>query len=392
MLLLLLLLNVTTSDVITIFVIADPNRALLDPDNLAKGVSFYEEEEELDTLMEFLARYVRVVHCNRFFIDKLFLNKGKSYVQVLTPSDIAFAICLLKNSVETWRHKIANNGDAGNTRPLFSAGEGVKREHGESTGSKEGIKYFKDAQRNWMEAFVPGARLTHILDLYWREWIDNEGKTYAVGDGKGLKTKSAHSILRTREKGETVKGAARAKKVVQPEEEEEEEDEVFCLDADDDNNGIIDVGCWSATKGRGRGGVVQEDNEDEDEDDERSEASNDNTNNKRGGNKKRDEDNEDEDADEDKDEDEDDGASMNGIQQMMEEEARVAGMTNRRGGNSGGNKEVSKQQRGYSRDDEQQRGKSSNTANKKRRFGMVVTDDAEKDQRRSSRTRVPKIR
>lgn len=131
--LLVLLLFNTTSDVISILVPADPKRALLEPDNLAKGVAYYEEEEELNTLMEFLARYVRVVHCNRFFMNKLFLNKGKSYVQVLTPSDIAFVICLLKNSIEMWRHKIANNGDAGTTRPLFSVGEGVKREHGEST-------------------------------------------------------------------------------------------------------------------------------------------------------------------------------------------------------------------------------------------------------------------
>ena len=87
----------------------------------------------MDTLMEFLMQYVQVVHCNCFFIDKLFLNKGKSYVEVLTPSDIAYAICLLKNSIEMWRHKIANNGNARNMKPLFSMGEGKKREHGETT-------------------------------------------------------------------------------------------------------------------------------------------------------------------------------------------------------------------------------------------------------------------
>lgn len=205
--------------------VGDPRRELVDPDELSKGVGYYSDNEELHTLMEFLARYVRVVHCNRFFKNKLFLNKGRSYVEILTPSDIAFAICLLKNSLEMWKHKIANDGDAGDTKPLFSAGEGKKREHGETMWSKEGIKYFNTAQKNWTEAYVKNSREYHILALYWKEWIEDEGTTYMIGDDKGMKKKSVHSVLRTREKGETMKGAGRAKKIVHMEEEEEEEED-----------------------------------------------------------------------------------------------------------------------------------------------------------------------
>ena len=41
----------------------DPGKLSLDPDKYVKGIMFYENDEsELCEIMEFLARYVRVVH------------------------------------------------------------------------------------------------------------------------------------------------------------------------------------------------------------------------------------------------------------------------------------------------------------------------------------------
>jgi hypothetical protein len=374
----LLLFNTSRSHITYLLLIADPRRALLDPDELAKGVGYFSDQEELNTLMEFLARYVRVVHCNRFFMNKLFLNKGRSYVEILTPSDIAFAICLLKNSIGMWRHKMANNGDAGNTKPLFSAGEGKKREHGETVWSKEGLRYFKETQRNWMEAFVRGSRDYHILELYWKEWINDEGKTYMIGDEKGMKQKSAHSVLRTREQWETVKGAGKAKKVVQMEEEEEEEEE-FVHESDDDDNGIVDVGMWSACKRGGRRRVQEEDDEDNDEDAEANENDDDygnEDNNEVGGEKE---------CDDEESEDmrtEEDSGDLNEIQHMIEEEAVAAGLT-RHGGKRGRGPGT------VTRTSPRRAGKKGGKSNSKKRqkFGQVVISDP---QRKSKRGRVPK--
>lgn len=73
---------------------------------------------------------------------KVFLNKGKLYVEELTASNIMYAIYLLKNHcIEVLKHKIANVGENdGTVKPLFSMGEGKKRVHGEMTRSKEDIK------------------------------------------------------------------------------------------------------------------------------------------------------------------------------------------------------------------------------------------------------------
>ena len=48
----------------------------LDPDSFAKGVLY----ESMDELMDFLVRYVQLVHCNSYFKSKLALNEGKSYI------------------------------------------------------------------------------------------------------------------------------------------------------------------------------------------------------------------------------------------------------------------------------------------------------------------------
>ena len=126
------------------------------------------DESALCDIMKFLARYVRVVHCNRFFMNKRCLNKGNLFVEVLTASDIAYAITLLKNSLQVWRHKFQHDGDASGKKPLYSSGEGKKREHGESTWSDEGIAYFKKVKKAWNDAFRRDSHAHTILTIVWK--------------------------------------------------------------------------------------------------------------------------------------------------------------------------------------------------------------------------------
>lgn len=79
-----------------------------------------------------------------------------------------------------------------------------------------------------------------------------------------MKKKAIHCILRTRTKGEKNKGATKGKEVVETVNEE------FCYESDVDDNGIIDVGEWSARKERGSSkvkAVHDVDNESEVDDD-----------------------------------------------------------------------------------------------------------------------------
>ena len=91
-------------------------------------------------------------------------------------SDIAYATTLLKNSLEVWRHKFQHDGDAGGKKPLYSSGEGKKQKHGESMWSADGIAYFKKVEKAWNDAFRRDSRAHTVLTIFWKKWIEDEGK------------------------------------------------------------------------------------------------------------------------------------------------------------------------------------------------------------------------
>jgi len=46
----------------------------------------------------FLAKYVRKMHSDSEIKRELKNNKGMSFLDLITPSDIAFVICVVKNA------------------------------------------------------------------------------------------------------------------------------------------------------------------------------------------------------------------------------------------------------------------------------------------------------
>ena len=145
-----------------------------------------------------------------------------------------------------------------------------------------------------------------------------------------MKKKAIHCILQTMMEGEKNKGATKGKTVVETVEEE------FCYESDVDDNGIIDVGEWSARKERGSSKVqvvhnvdneseVDNDDDDDDDDDNDDDDSDDEVG---GGSGENDE--EKEDSNDNGDEDEKDKRSLNGIQQLMEDEAIASGLSRKK--------------------------------------------------------------
>ena len=82
-------------------------------------------------------------------------NEGLSFVDKITPSDIAFVISVLKNGCKVWDQNIKMmqlgatvHGDRETKkRPLFTGGKGMKKEQGKSLWSGEGLIYFKHAEK-----------------------------------------------------------------------------------------------------------------------------------------------------------------------------------------------------------------------------------------------------
>jgi hypothetical protein len=105
---------------------------------------------------KFFARYMRKVNSDSDIKTDLKNNEGLSFIDKITPSDIALVISVLKNGCKVWDQNIkmmqlgaAVHGDRETKkRPLFTGGKGKKKEQGKSLWSGEGLKYFKRTETN----------------------------------------------------------------------------------------------------------------------------------------------------------------------------------------------------------------------------------------------------
>ncbi len=78
------------------------NRDDIDPDKLKNGITNYPSPEEKEILYMIFARYVRKTHSNSAMKSELRNNEGLSFVDIISPSDIAFVISVIKNGCDVW--------------------------------------------------------------------------------------------------------------------------------------------------------------------------------------------------------------------------------------------------------------------------------------------------
>jgi hypothetical protein len=86
--------------------IGDDNRGSVDPDILKEGMKNCMNSMAQVYLYEFIARYVRKVHPDLIITRDLSENVGVLFINMITPSDIAYVICLVKNGKDMWDQKI----------------------------------------------------------------------------------------------------------------------------------------------------------------------------------------------------------------------------------------------------------------------------------------------
>ena len=63
---------------------------MLDIEHLKDGVLYWHENDKMDDLMEFLVRYVRHIHSDRYYKQVLIKNPDATFLDIITPSDIAY--------------------------------------------------------------------------------------------------------------------------------------------------------------------------------------------------------------------------------------------------------------------------------------------------------------
>jgi hypothetical protein len=84
----------------------DKNRVKIDPDKLRNGLDHSASSSNKAELYEFLARYVRKVYPDTDIKNDLKNNEGFSFIDRITPSDVAFVISILENGCNVWDQTI----------------------------------------------------------------------------------------------------------------------------------------------------------------------------------------------------------------------------------------------------------------------------------------------
>ena len=124
-------------------------------------------------IYEFFTRYVRRIHPDTHWKRKMKMHPNKIWFQLITPSDIAFVISLLKNGLPMWKKKAAkwDSDELRKTtaKPLFTSGEGQKRSFGKTTWSKEGIQYYIKTERAWHGSYNDGDQMSALVNG-WEKW------------------------------------------------------------------------------------------------------------------------------------------------------------------------------------------------------------------------------
>ena len=81
----------------------------------------------------------------------------KPFVLFVTPSDIAFILSLIMNGMGMWdqarRQQDNPTQEESKALPLFTKGEGRKRESGMTVWNNEGRNFYYTAEKNWKKVY-----------------------------------------------------------------------------------------------------------------------------------------------------------------------------------------------------------------------------------------------
>ena len=93
------------------------------------------------------------------------------------PSDIAYILSLIKNGKDMWDQtkRRQENPEARHekrAKPLFSTGEGKRRESGKTVWNNHGLEFFYTAERNWTEVYNSKEQFSALVNG-WEIWEPN---------------------------------------------------------------------------------------------------------------------------------------------------------------------------------------------------------------------------
>jgi len=149
---------------------------------LQEGIDGFLEENSFDEIFEFVAIYVRRMYSDAHLRKNMKKFVNKTFLEMITPSDIAYVLSLIKNSQEVWEQNkrcVENSHKAGGEkklRPIFTSGKGKKRVFGENVWTREGLEYFYTAEKNWKVVYTTRSMFSKLA-TEWEHW-EPEDKTW----------------------------------------------------------------------------------------------------------------------------------------------------------------------------------------------------------------------
>ena len=218
------------------------------------------DKDSFSPFFDFLARYVRKLHSDRYIKNWMKTNQGKSFLDMIGASDVAYVITILKNNWAMWSHDPTDENATAPTAPLFTRGENKKRTYGKTTMSKQGLEYYRKGVKNWSKILKNKEDpIFNSIKSNWETWLQDDS---AQVDSTGWRRKNLRSLLGMRD-GEDGWGGNQDEDDIAAGTEEEEE-ERFCYDSDGDVGYISTMGGGrNAARGGHHGTENEEGSEDE---------------------------------------------------------------------------------------------------------------------------------
>jgi len=151
-------------------------RVVVDPDPLSEGFARYAESGMEHFVFEFLLNYVRRIKSDKDWRKLLKKNPEKPFLLFVTPSDIAHILALIKNGMGVWdqarrmdsRDRNSQGGEK-KALPLFTKGEGQKRESGKTVWNNVGLNFYYTAEMNWKKVYNDKDEFSDLCNK-WEQW------------------------------------------------------------------------------------------------------------------------------------------------------------------------------------------------------------------------------
>jgi hypothetical protein len=148
------------------------------PNELGEGIKTYIKLNTLKHVNEFMCTYVQQIAHVATWNKRMTNEPNRPFFCYVTPSDIVYILSLSKNGKDMWDQtkKRKENPEARHekrAKPLFSTGEGKRRESGKTVWNNDGLEFFYTAERNWTEVYNSKEQFSALING-WEIWEPND--------------------------------------------------------------------------------------------------------------------------------------------------------------------------------------------------------------------------